>query len=626
MDPRLLQHYNRELQHVREMGGEFAAAFPKIAGRLGLDGFECADPYVERLLEAFAFMAARVQLRMDAEFPRFTNNLLEMVYPHYLAPTPSMLIAELQPAHGEGALASGFVVPAGSLMRSRASRDEPTPCRYRTAHDVVLWPLELVEAEYSGFVGALAGLRDNALRGARAVLRLKLRATSGLKLSTLSKLDRLPIHIRVGGEATMRLYQNVLVDAKAVVVAPAGAPPASREVLPADSVRPLGFGDEHALIPYGARSFQGYRLLQEYFAFPARFLFFELTGLAGALARCDGSEVELQIVLGQRDATLEGNIDRGKLALYCTPAINLFPHRADRIHLNDREHEYHVVPDRTRPMDYEVHAVTEVVGYGTSATQKRPFQPLYASNELRGAETSPAFYVASRRPRMLSSKQRTQGARSSYVGSELFLSLVDGNEGPFHPDLKQLAVETVCTNRDLPLHMPIGQGVTDFTLETGAPVQAIRCVAGPSAPRASHAHGDASWRLISHLSLNYLSITNSDDTQGAAMLRELLRLYADVSDGAIRKQIDGVRFIQSQPITRRLPVAGPAVFGRGVEVQLTLDEAAFEGSGGYLLGAVLARFFARHVSINSFTETVLGTVQRGEIARWPIQMGVRPSL
>jgi type VI secretion system protein ImpG len=184
----------------------------------------------------------------------------------------------------------------------------------------------------------------------------------------------------------------------------------------------------------------------------------------------------------------------------------------------------------------------------------------------------------------------------------------------------------MCTNRDLPLHMSIGRGTTDFTLDSGAPVQAIRCVAGPSPPRQSHAHGDTSWRIISHLSLNYLSLTNTNDAEGASTLRELLRLYADLSDGSARKQIDGVRFIESQPITRRLPVAGPTVFGRGVEIALTFDEAAFEGTGVYLLGSVLARFFARTASINSFTETTLSTIQRGEITRWPIQVGVRPTL
>jgi type VI secretion system protein ImpG len=229
---------------------------------------------------------------------------------------------------------------------------------------------------------------------------------------------------------------------------------------------------------------------------------------------------------------------------------------------------------------------------------------------------------------MLSAKQRARGARSSYVGSELFLSLVDPDEAPYSTDLRQLAVETLCTNRDLPLHLSLGQGRTDFTLDSGAPVESIRCIAGPTAPRASFADGETAWRLISHLSLNYMSLVDGAGGSGekAAALRELLTLYVDAGDSTSRKQIEGIRGIASAGITRALPVPGPTTFGRGLEVTVTCDDAAFEGTGAFLLGTVLERFFAKAVSINSFTETVLRTVQRGEVMRWRPQAGLRPIL
>jgi len=238
-----------------------------------------------------------------------------------------------------------------------------------------------------------------------------------------------------------------------------------------------------------------------------------------------------------------------------------------------------------------------------------------------------AYYTIQRQPRVLSTKQTQRGTRSSYVGSEVFVSLVDPNEGPYRSNLRQLALETMCTNRDLPLHLALGQGRTDFTIESGAPIESVRCLAGPTPPRASHAHGDTTWRLISHLSLNYLSLadgaTNADKGSG---LRELLSLYADLSDPTHRKQIDGIRSTACAGITRALPVPGPTTFGRGLEVEVTCDETAFEGSGAFLLGAVLQRFFTKYVSINSFTETVLRTVQRGEIMRWPAKLGLRHTL
>lgn len=621
MDPRLLAYYNRELQYIRETGQEFAKEFPKIAGRLGIESLECTDPYVERLLETFAFLTARVQLKIDAEFPRFTQHLLHMVYPHYLCPIPSMVVVELKPSLSEGSLADGFKVPRGSGFRSLIGRGEQTACEYRTAHDVTLWPLEITSAEYTSFLGDLGTLAIPVK--AKAALRLRLHATAGLNFDQLA-LDELPIYFRGSDEVAMRLHELLLVHSVALVVRPAGQQ--GGELVRDNPVKPLGFEDEQALLPYGPRSFQGYRLLQEYFAFPSRFLFANLTGLGTAVRRTSGQELEVIVVLDGQDSRLEKAVGPGQFALFCTPAVNLFPKRTDRIHLTESEYEYHVVPDRTRPMDYEVHSVTEVVGYGTSADQKQEFFPFYALRDRASVEDTSSYYTVRRDPRMLSAKQRSQGARSSYVGSEVFLALVDATEAPIRPQMKQLALETLCTNRDLPLHIPIGQRSSDFVLDTGAPVDAVACVAGPTSPKASFAHGDPTWRLISHLSLNYLSLTDDANGGGAKALRELLLLYGDTSDPVIRRQIDGVQSVSSQSITRRLPIPGPAAFGRGLEITLNLDEAAFEGMGGFLLGMVLERFFAKYTSINSFTETVLRSLQRKEIVRWPARLGRRPTL
>jgi type VI secretion system protein ImpG len=625
MDPRLLRYYNRELQYVREMGAEFAREFPKVAGRLGLDTFECADPYVERLLEGFAFMAARVHLKLDSEFPRFTQHLLEIVYPHYLSPTPSMATVQMRPNLSEGALAQGYQVPRGTTLRSLLGRGEQTACDYRTGHDVTLWPLELTHVEYTGYVGDLGDIR---LPGrARGALRLKLRTTAGLNISDLA-LDDLTLFLRGSDELPLRLYEQLLGHALAVVARPTTRPTPWQHVVIDRPTMPVGFEDDEALLQYGPRSFQGYRLLQEYFAFPARYLFVKLGGLAPAVRRCTGSEIEILVLTDLHDRALDGVLGVDNLALFCTPAINLFPRRVDRIHLTEATNEYHVVPDRTRPMDYEIYSIKDVIGFGSSADVKQSFHPFFAWNDHTTSDEAPAYYTIERQPRTLSTRQRAQGTRSSYVGSEVFMALVDPDEGPYRSSLRQLAIDTLCTNRDLPLHLAVGQGWTDFTLESGAPVESIRCLAGPTSPRASFAHGDTSWRLVSHLSLNYLSLVDGAAGAGekASALRELLSLYADATDATTRRQIDGLRSTACAAITRALPVPGPTTFGRGLEVSITCDEGAFEGSGVFLLGAVLERFFAKYVSINSFTETVLRTVQRGEIMRWQARTGLRQTI
>ncbi len=407
---------------------------------------------------------------------------------------------------------------------------------------------------------------------------------------------------------------------------PAATGVSEQTVLGRECVHRVGFDDEEALLPYGPRSFQGYRLLQEYFAFPDRYLFVEIGGLREAVSRCAGTEVDLIFLLEDGGGLEEDAFDASYFALFCTPAINLFPKRADRIHLSNQTEEHHLVPDRTRPMDFEVFSVTEAVGIGAQSEPPQPFTPFYAAHDVIGGREHRAFYTVHREPRVLSAQQRLRGPRSSYIGSEVFVALVDADQAPFRHDLRQLAVTTLCTNRDLPLQIPVGKGNTDFTLEVSAPVQSVRCVAGPTKPRPSFPKGDNAWRLISHLSLNYLSLINSDPERGAAALRELLGLYGDLGDAVTSRQIDGVRSVGTRPITRRLPGSGRVTFARGLEIELTLDPAAFEGSGVFLLGAVLEQFFAKYVSINSFTETSVTTPDRVEVMRWPASIGRRQTL
>ncbi|CAG0985248.1 hypothetical protein ANRL3_02408 [Anaerolineae bacterium] len=625
MDPKLLHYYNRELRHLREIGGEFAGEFPKIAGRLGLDSFECADPYVERLLEGFAFLAARVQLKVDAEFPRFTEHLLEFVYPHYLAPTPSMAVVQMQPDLSEGSLAEGFTIPRHTPLRSQIGKGEQTACEYRTAHDTTLWPLEIVAAEYLANPSAVANLGVPSVKDLKAGIRLRLRTTSGLKFNQLA-LDRLTLYLRGSGALPVQLYEQFLANALAVAVLPTKKEGGWCEMITGRPFQRLGFDDEQALLPFGPRSFQGYRLLHEYFAFPERFLFVELSGLNQAIRRCGDTELDLVVMLDRLHPQLINTVEPSQFALFCTPAINLFPRRADRIHLTHTESEYHVIPDRSRPLDFETYALEEVIGYGANQGEEQPFLPFYGSNRGYRHRDENAYYTLRRQKRLMSSKQRRQGLRSSYIGSETFIALVDAQEAPYRADLKQLGLQILCTNRDLPLHMPVGLGITDFSLQTGAPVQAIRCIAGPTRPRPSMAGAGASWRLISHLSLNYLSLMDTDEVQGAAALRELLTLYGDPNDDVVRKQIEGVLSTQSRNVVRRVDAVGPIVFGRGIEITVKFEESAFEGGGAFLLGAVLEQFFARYASLNTFTETVVASADRGEIMRWPIRIGRRHRL
>ncbi|WP_341325097.1 type VI secretion system baseplate subunit TssF [Methylotuvimicrobium sp. KM2] len=626
MDPKLLRYYNTELHHLREMGGEFAVEFPKIAARLGMDSFECADPYVERLLEGFAFLAARVQLKLDAEFPRFTQHLLEMIYPNYLEPTPSVAVVQFQPDLTEGSLNEGFTIERATALRSQTTKGEQTPCEYRTAHEIKLWPLQIHEAEYLPNLGAVANLCSHNLSGVKAAIRIRLKTTAGLKFNEL-KLDSLPVFLRGHGELPMHLYEQLIGDSLAVCMQPTEKPYRWQHLVKDNAINRIGFSDEEALFNYSPRSFQGYRLLQEYFAFPERFMFAEFTGFDQALNQCDAEEMDLIVLLKRSHAKLINAVDRSQFALFCTPAINLFPKHADPIYIDHKSSEFHIIPDRSRPMDFEICQVKEVIGIGSGGVnEKKEFQPFYRYSDERSHDVRPAYYSLHRQQRIASSKQKRQGPRSSYIGNETFISLVDGQSAPYGKDLKQLSIKALCSNRDLPLLMPLGGGKTDFTMQKGAPVQSIRCLSGPTKPRASTAYGNVNWSLINHLSMNYLSIIDRNDKEGAVALRSLLRLYSEYNVAAITNQIEGLLSIQAKDIVRRINTAGPIVFGRGLEITLNFEESAFEGSGVFLMGAVLENFLARYVSINSFTETVVKSTDRGEIIRWPARIGRRKTI
>ncbi|MDN5862451.1 MAG: type VI secretion system baseplate subunit TssF [Salinisphaera sp.] len=624
MDARLLHRYEEELRYMREMGAEFADAYPKVAGRLGMDGLECSDPYVERLLEGFAFLAARTQLKLDSQFPVFTQNLLDVVHPNLIRPTPSVAMVAFEPDLTEGALAEGFTVPRGSALQSLLGKGEKTTCEYRTAHDVALWPLQIESASYLPNNGAVAAQGLPVGSQVRAAIRIELMVSGDLALADLA-LDRLPIHLHGGDAVPTSIYEQIHANALGCYLRDAHGTK-DLAFCPAQSIGQPGFERDQALLPPVRRVFEGYRLLQEYFIFPQRFLFFELTGLAEKIGSFQGNRLEIIIPLNRAQASLEHELETPQFRLFVTPAINLFPHTADRIHLTHFEQEFHVVPDRNRPMDFEVYDVVGLRGHGSSTEHRRDFLPLYGLNHHSGAlADSAAFYTCRRRPREKSTRQKRQGTRSSYFGGECFIALSDPASAPFGEELRQLEVHTLCSNRDLPLHMAVGQGDTDFTLDSGAPVQAVRVIGGPTRPREAIVDGDTTWRIISQLSLNYLSLADTDDDAGAQALRELLSLYVDPQD-PLARHIEGLRSVDVVSAVRRMPVPGPISFGHGVEITIQFEEAAFTGTGVFVLGAVLERFFAKYASMNAFTETVITTRERGQIMRWPARAGRRQLL
>ncbi len=621
MEEQFTRLYDDELRFLRELGGEFATAYPKIASRLGMQGIEVEDPYVERLMEGFAFLTARVRHKMDAEFPEFTRQLLDVVMPTYSAQLPSMTIVEMQPDANDNVIPEGFEIPRGTSMFSLLGKGDQTRCEFRTAHNVTLYPVEVESAAYVGSAGGLDTLGARPEQRDKAGIRLRLHTTGGMRFDELS-LDELTFYLYGAGSQPGKLYEQIFAHATGVAVCTTGARPKQLTRLQPRTLQQVGFEEGESLLPSAGLSLAAHRLLAEYFALPERFNFVRLTGLATALQQVEASELDVIITLDAADGDLVDVISGDNFRLFCTPAINLFEKRADRIKIGGERVDLHVLPDRTRPMDYEVFGLTEVKAFIDSLEQSVALRPLYETTETDRADDR-TYYVAKRENRLFSTRQRTRGARSNYLGTETFLSLVNRNRGPVS-GARQLEITARCTNRDLPLGINVGQGNTDFDLQSGAPVQAVRCLGRPTPPRSARAHGDGLWRLVNALSVNYLSLVGEDGDPSA--LRNLLRLLADTNDSSIREMIDGVVRIESKPVTHRLPSPGPICFGRGLEVVVTMDESAFQGTGAFMLGAVLDRFFARYVTLNTFTRTRIRSTRRGDLIVWPNRVGLRDTL
>lgn len=619
MDPRLLQAYNDELGYLREAAREFGEEHEAVASRLGLKTPNDPDPYVERLLEGVAFLNARVQLKQQDQYPEFTQHLLQAVQPHYLAPTPSICIAALEPQLGDPMLVTGHVVPNGTEMTAAAAGHDNAPVIFRTGHAVTLWPLMITQAEYLGSRAAVAEFAAAADVRAEAGLRLRFEAAQGIDLEKVLP-DSLLLYLDGPETVPGELYRQMCGETIAAFGRDPAAPATTLTRLPLPEQH--GFDDEHALLPAERRSFRGYRLLAEYFACPERFLFVSLREVGRAFAK-SGQACDIVLLFSRTSRVLSGAVDASAFRLFATPAVNLFERQLGRVAVTPYDHEYHVVPDRTRPLDFEVFRLLDVQAIDRDTGDGRPVAPLYAYGSLLYDWREALFYTTQLRNRRLSVREQRLRRRTDYIGTETWISL----SAPGHPErldtVSELAVRALVTNRELPELLTFPSD-PHFAI-AGAPVTGARVLRSPTRPRPPLGLHDAAWRVIGHLTPNYLALA-SETEEDAGLLRDHLGLYGRQDDPRSRRQIDAVRTIRSHHVTRRLPGADRMAAARGQHLHVGLDDAGFEDGRMFLFTAVLERFLAEFTTINSFTETRFESPQEGVFARWPARIGRRHTI
>jgi type VI secretion system protein ImpG len=655
MDREFLDHYNRELQLLYEQAREFAEQYPGIAERLGDLVAERMDPMISGLLEGVAFLAARVQLKLKHEFPEFTNNLLDQLLPNYLAPTPSAMLAKILPPYSDPKLRDGYAIPRGAYLDATyRERERLVACRYRLASDVVLWPFDVTGAEYYTTPGALQALGLAVGHDVLSGLRLSLthrtvprrddempEAESRKKPETWfagCRAAELPIYLLGAESDAIALYEQIVSDCAGVhfryldefedpVVVPA----------PKDCLRQVGFDEKDALFPNDNRIFRGFDYLREYFMFPRKFLAFRIIGLAKAMPKLKAKSVDILFAFNKVTERLAAAVEPGMFSLYSAPAVNLFEKSTDRIPVKSNVHEYHVVPDRSKYLDFEPHRVLDVFAHYAGAQDKVPVRPLYSASMDRSAGTADdsRYYTVRRLPRRRTVEERRYGRPSDYTGTDMFLSFYE----PAELDGKgatELSLRTLCSNRHLTEQLPVGESGADFRLLDDTTLDVV-CVAGPTPPREpvvsqlrsrteTASTGTVAWRLLNMLSMNHLGLVERGSGKNAAALREVLTMFADLADNVTERKIRGIRGVDSRPVIRRVRERTGIGAGRGTEITVTLDEKAFEGSGAFLLGAILEHFFAEYSALNHFTQTVINTTERGQIMRWPTRMGARRPL
>jgi len=604
----LLLYYENELNYLRQLGAEFAHKYPKIAGRLILEADKCEDPHVERLLEAFAFMAARVHLKIDDEFPEITEALLSILYPHYIRPIPSMCIVQMHLDADPGGMASAQKIPRGSVLNSKPVGG--VPCRFRTCFDTTVWPLRVSAGEWTSPDRLSPPVKSTE---AAAAVRIAFEGPQEMKCAQMG-LDSLRLYLSGEANIVHTLYELLCSNLAQILVRdPAPGSRVRPVTLRAENLSAAGFTEPESMLPWPLRSFPGYRLLQEYFSFPDKYFFLDVNGLEHAWPNGFNNRFELVFLLrpfemSERRQVLELGVSERTFRLNAVPIVNLFAQTAEPILLDQRKYEYPVIPDVRRTQATEVFSIDEVVSVNPQSHDILHFEPFYSYRHATLRDKKQTFWLAHRRP----------SARPGDEGTEVSVSMVDLSARPVRPDADTLTLRTTCTNRDLPSRLPFGNEQGDFELEGGAAIKRIVALRKPTNPVRPPSGKAALWRLISHLSLNYLSLVD----EGKEAFQEILKLYNFTGSAFSEKQVDGIVGLSSQRHFARLISENGITFARGTRVEIEFDEEQYTGSGVYLFASVLEHFLGEYVSLNSFTQLTARTRQRKEVlGEWPPRAG-----
>jgi type VI secretion system protein ImpG len=572
------RYYQQELFNLKELAQEFSRVHPALAPMLS---GKTSDPDVERLMEGVAFLTGMLRQKLDDEFPEIVHGLIQLIFPHYMRPIPATTVISFSP---RPSLKETITIPEGAEIASIPV--EGTSCIFRTCSSLDIHPLELAGAELIESPGSPVNIR------------LTLRLTG----MALSRWNVKKLRFFLGGdysEAT-NLYFLLNRYLRRIVIRPTEQE--SPFELTPDALLPGGFSALDALLPYPGQSFPGYRLLQEYFILPEKFLFVELTDLDKWHSRGDGSEFQINFELANVPVSIP-RIKPQNFQLFVSPAINVFEHEADPIVVDHHQTEYRVRPTATTDGHYQIYSIDRVVGLVQGTVEHREYSPFAFFGQHE--HDTPTYNV---------------NWKNSLISqmSDVYLSLTYPSSAELVRS-ETLSMSLTCTNASLPENLQLGDICRPT--ENSPELMDFRNILPPTAPIQPPIGKNTLWHFLSHLSVNYLSLARADN------IKEILRLYIfpegrdRTKIAANTKRIDGILDIQVTPIDRL--VSGFMMRGQEIRMKLSKDNFASPGDL-FLFGSVMDYFIGVYSSMNCFTHFIAEESITGEIYTWPPRIGDRP--
>ncbi len=637
------------------MGKEFAAQYPKIASRLALDTTDIPDPYVERLLEGVSFLTARTQLKLDAEYPRFVQRILEVVYPDFINQKPAAAIVNLEPTSQYNADVINLL-ERGKILRSLPIDEFKVSCPFSVTKTTEILPLRIEKAKYTDSIGylpnTLPALKQSPGKKVQSALRLDFSLSVPGACSEMLP-DELSIFLGTELSKSSSLLFLLASECVGVICHSYENPKQWFYPLPTTPEH-RGFREDEALSFNLDKSVSAFRIMQEYSRLPEKFLFISQKNIKQAVQQAEKKghlpkvpehleEIindkgvnkkiityrkryfSLSFLFSNKIPELTELIGVDDFSVNAVPVVNLFRKKSSRFPVNIQDQEHHVVIDRTQPLNYEVYAIEQVKGFDTNNLQTVVFSPMYKAPDIGlfpEAQTQHAYFSARRADRVPSENSAKNGFRSSYLGSEVFLSLANNQNYAFNSNVQHLSVDAWCTSRDLPLIMP-RDGESDFLIEGFLPVKSIKLISKLTRPQEAVSEDRTLWSFLNQLSLNYLSLLNTDKEDAPVALKELLTVFVSSESDLLKKQIESITRVETSIINKVVRHYGVAAPIRGINIIVTLDETQLGGVHPFLFGSVLNHYFRRLVSINSFVQLRIDTLQQGHIATWPSEIGER---